>query len=42
MRSDARPAGRLAAKEPEYIRPVLLFQAEARNGEVTVDALLAT
>lgn len=30
----------LAAKEPDYIRPVILFQAEARNGEVTVDVLL--
>ncbi|MCX7166460.1 MAG: DEAD/DEAH box helicase family protein [Rhodocyclales bacterium] len=31
----------LALKEPDYIRPVLLFQAEARNGEATVEALLA-
>ncbi len=31
----------LAAKEPEYIRPVLLFQAEDVNGEANVDALLA-
>lgn len=31
----------IAAKEPEYIRPVLLFQAEAKNGEVTVDVLLS-
>ncbi len=30
----------LAAQEPEYIRPVLLFQAEAKNGEVTVEKLL--
>jgi len=30
----------LALKEPDYIRPVLLFQAEARNGEATVEALL--
>ncbi len=30
----------MAAKEPEYIRPVLLFQAEAKNGEVTVEKLL--
>jgi type III restriction enzyme len=30
----------LAAKEPDYIRPVILFQAEAKNGEVTVDVLL--
>lgn len=27
-------------EEPDYIRPVLLFQAEAKNGEVTVDVLL--
>ncbi len=31
----------LALKEPDYIRPVLLFQAEAKNGEATVEALLA-
>jgi type III restriction enzyme len=31
----------LAAKEPEYIRPVLLFQAEDVNGEANVEALLA-
>lgn len=30
----------LAAKELEYIRPVLLFQAEAINGEATVEKLL--
>jgi type III restriction enzyme len=30
----------LAAKEAEYIRPVLLFQAEPKNGEVTVEKLL--
>ncbi|MBU4273813.1 MAG: DEAD/DEAH box helicase family protein [Proteobacteria bacterium] len=30
----------LAAQEPEYIRPVLLFQAEPINGEVTVKKLL--
>ena len=30
----------LAAKEPEYIRPVLLFQAEPKNGDVTVEKLL--
>jgi type III restriction enzyme len=30
----------LAAQEPEYIRPVLLFQAEPINGEVTVQKLL--
>lgn len=30
----------LAIKEPDYIRPVILFQAEAKNGEVTVDVLL--
>jgi type III restriction enzyme len=30
----------LAAQEPDYIRPVLLFQAEAKNGEVTVEKLL--
>ena len=30
----------LAEKEPDYIRPVILFQAEARNGEVTVEVLL--
>jgi type III restriction enzyme len=31
----------LAAREPDYIRPVLLFQAEDVNGEANVDALLA-
>lgn len=31
----------LAAKEADYIRPVLLFQAEDVNGEANVDALLA-
>ena len=30
----------VAAREPDYIRPVLLFQAEAKNGEVTVEKLL--
>jgi type III restriction enzyme len=30
----------LAAKEPEYIRPVLLFQAEPKGGEVTIEKLL--
>lgn len=30
----------LAAKESNYIRPVLLFQAEPKNGEVTVEKLL--
>lgn len=30
----------LAQKEPDYIRPVLLFQAEAKNGEATVEKLL--
>jgi len=30
----------LATKEPDYIRPVLLFQAEPKNGEVTVEKLL--
>lgn len=30
----------LASKEQDYIRPVILFQAEAKNGEVTVDVLL--
>lgn len=30
----------LAAKEPDYIRPVLLFQAEPKNGEATVEKLL--
>jgi len=30
----------LAAKEPDYIRPVLLFQAEPINGKVTVEKLL--
>lgn len=28
-----------ARKEPEYVRPIVLFQAEAKNGEVTVDVL---
>lgn len=31
----------LAAKEADYIRPVLLFQAEDVNGEANVDVLLA-
>ena len=31
----------LAAKEPDYIRPVLLFQAEDVNGEANVETLLA-
>lgn len=31
----------LALKEADYIRPVLLFQAEAKNGEATVETLLA-
>lgn len=31
----------LAAKEADYIRPVLLFQAEDVNGEANVDTLLA-
>ena len=31
----------LAAKETDYIRPVLLFQAEDVNGDANVDALLA-
>lgn len=30
----------LAASEPDYIRPVLLFQAEPRNSEATVEKLL--
>ncbi len=30
----------LAAKEADYIRPVMLFQAEPKNGEVTVEKLL--
>lgn len=30
----------MAAAEPDYIRPILLFQAEAKNGEVTVEKLL--
>jgi type III restriction enzyme len=30
---------RLAAKEIDYIRPVVLFQAEPKNGEVTVEKL---
>ena len=30
----------LAAKEPDYIRPVLLFQAEPKNNEATVEKLL--
>lgn len=30
----------LAAKEPDYIRPILLFQAEPKNGHVTVEKLL--
>jgi len=28
-----------AQKDPDYIRPIALFQAEAKNGEVTVDVL---
>jgi type III restriction enzyme len=28
-----------ARKEPDYIRPIVLFQAEAKNGTVTVDVL---
>ena len=28
-----------AQKESDYIRPIVLFQAEAKNGEVTVDVL---
>jgi type III restriction enzyme len=28
-----------AQKEPDYIRPIVLFQAEAKNGAVTVDVL---
>lgn len=31
----------IAAKESDYIRPVLLFQAEDVNGEANVEALLA-
>ncbi len=31
----------LAAQEPDYIRPVLLFQAEDVNGEANVETLLA-
>lgn len=31
----------LASKEADYIRPVLLFQAEPKNGQVPVDVLLA-
>lgn len=30
----------LAAREPDYIRPVLLFQAEPKNGEATIEKLL--
>jgi type III restriction enzyme len=30
----------LAAREPDYIRPVLLFQAEPKNSEATVEKLL--
>lgn len=30
----------LAAKENDYIRPVMLFQAEPKNGDVTVEKLL--
>ncbi|KAB0664087.1 DEAD/DEAH box helicase [Oryzomonas japonica] len=30
----------LAARESDYIRPILLFQAEPKNGEVTVEKLL--
>jgi len=29
----------LAHKEPDYIRPIVLFQAENKNGEVNVEAL---
>lgn len=28
-----------AAREPDYIRPIVLLQADAKNGEVTVDVL---
>ncbi len=28
-----------AAKESDYVRPIVLYQAEAKNGEVTVDVL---
>jgi len=28
-----------AQKDPDYIRPIALFQAEAKNGEVTVEVL---
>src|SRR5699024_1270188 len=28
-----------AQKDEQYIRPIALFQAEAKNGEVTVDVL---
>ncbi len=31
----------LAAQEDDYLRPVLLFQAQPKGGEVTVEALLA-
>lgn len=31
----------LAAREPDYIRPILLFQAEDVNGEANVSTLLA-
>lgn len=30
----------LAAKEPEYLRPVMLLQAQQKGGEATVEALL--
>lgn len=31
---------RIALKEKDYIRPVVLFQAQAKGGEVTVDVLV--
>jgi len=31
----------LASRDPDYIRPVLLFQAQPMGGEVTVDVLVA-
>jgi len=31
----------LAAQEPDYLRPVLLFQAQPKDGEVPVEVLLA-
>jgi type III restriction enzyme len=30
-----------ACKESDYIRPIILFQAEAKNGKVTVEVLKA-